>query len=207
MFLVAFVGLALLTVPLTGGRLGALAEVRFRWLGLLVGALVVQVGIISFVHGGPSWFHPAVHIATYGVALTFLVANFTIPGLPLVGFGGIANFIAISANGGVMPASKTALVDAARRHSHNAFDNSAVVRHARLRFLGDVFAMPGWMPLHNVFSVGDLLIALGAVVAIHGICDTSVARAGRRIVHRSRVVDEARDTAPSTQPDAGSLVS
>ena len=59
MFLVAFVALALLSVPLTGGRLGALAHVRFRGVGLLAGALAVQVGIISFVAGGPSWLHPA----------------------------------------------------------------------------------------------------------------------------------------------------
>jgi hypothetical protein len=205
-FLVAFVGLALVTVPLTGGRLGALAAVRFRWVGLLVGALVVQVAIISFVHGGPPWFHPAVHIATYGVALTFLVVNFSIPGLPLVGFGGLANFVAICANGGVMPASKTALIDAARRHSHNAFDNSGVGQHAHLRFLGDVFAMPGWMPLHNVFSVGDLLIALGAAVAIHAACDTRVARAGRRLLHHGDPLD-AHEPAPAPGADARSLLS
>ncbi|HEY7135488.1 MAG TPA: DUF5317 domain-containing protein [Acidimicrobiia bacterium] len=202
MFLVGFVGLALLSVPLTGGRLGALAAVRFRWVGLLVGALVVQVAIISFVHGGPSWFHPAVHIASYGVALTFLVANFSITGLPLVGFGGLLNFVAIAANGGVMPASKTALVDAARTHSHNAFDNSAPVAHAHLRFLGDVFAMPGWMPLHNVFSIGDLLIALGAAVAIHAACDTRLARLGRHVMHHEQAADPASEV-----PESSSLVS
>jgi hypothetical protein len=89
--------------------------------------------------------------------------------------------MAITANGGVMPTSRSALVDAGRKHTHNTFDNSGIVSHARLRFLGDVFAMPAWMPLHNVFSVGDVLIGLGAAIAIHAVCDTRIANATRRI--------------------------
>ena len=40
----------------------------------------------------------------------------------------------------------------------------------RLAFLGDVFYIPASWPLSNVFSVGDVLIALGVAWAIHGIC-------------------------------------
>jgi hypothetical protein len=45
-----------------------------------------------------------------------------------------------------------------------------VLPDPRLAFLGDVFAIPRGWPLANVFSVGDVLIAVGAVVAVHGIC-------------------------------------
>jgi hypothetical protein len=185
-FLVAFVALALVSVPLTGGRLAALAQLRFRGTGLLAAALGVQVLIISFIAGGPSWLHPALHLGTYAAALAFLAANFAIPGLRTVALGGLANFLAIASNGGVMPASRSALVEAGRGHSRNAFDNSGVVNHARLRFLGDVVAMPAWMPLHNVFSVGDVLIGLGVAVALHVACDTRVARAGQALVRNRR---------------------
>ncbi len=192
MFLVAFVALALMAVPLTGGRLGALAQVRFRGLAVLAAALAVQVLIISFVPGGPSWLHPALHLGTYVAALAFLAANFVVPGIRTVAVGGFLNFVAIAANGGVMPASGRALVEAGRGKTHNTFDNSAVVGHARLRFLGDVFAMPAWMPLHNVFSIGDVLIGLGVAVSVHVICDTRVARAGRAMLpHRRREVVHA----------------
>jgi hypothetical protein len=40
------------------------------------------------------------------------------------------------------------------------------VEGARLWFLGDVFAIPASWPLANVFSVGDLLIAIGCVWTI-----------------------------------------
>jgi hypothetical protein len=185
-FLVAFVALALVSVPLTGGRLGALAQVRFRGAGLLAGSLAVQVLIISFVTGGPSWLHPALHLATYVAALAFLAANFAIPGLRTVALGGLANFVVIAVNGGVMPASRSALVDAGRGQTQNAFDNSGVVHQARLRFLGDVFAMPAWMPLHNVFSIGDVLIGLGVAIAVHSLCDTHIARGLRAIVRHGR---------------------
>ena len=32
--------------------------------------------------------------------------------------------------------------------------------------LTDLFAMPTWMPMANVFSVGDVLIGVGAAIAI-----------------------------------------
>jgi Family of unknown function (DUF5317) len=43
------------------------------------------------------------------------------------------------------------------------FQNSTVLVQPRLAFLGDVFFIPASWPLSNVFSVGDVLIALGIV--------------------------------------------
>jgi hypothetical protein len=45
-----------------------------------------------------------------------------------------------------------------------------VLAHPHLGFLGDVLPMPSWMPLANVFSIGDVLIAVGVFVLVHGIC-------------------------------------
>jgi hypothetical protein len=47
----------------------------------------------------------------------------------------------------------------------------------RLAFLGDVFAVPASWPLSNVFSVGDMLIAVGLAWGVHRIC-------GSRLVPR-----------------------
>jgi hypothetical protein len=58
------------------------------------------------------------------------------------------------------------------------------------------------MPLHNVFSVGDLLIALGAGVAIHAACGTRLARFGRHVVRH-----DGPGEVTSDPTDAGSLVS
>jgi len=46
------------------------------------------------------------------------------------------------------------------------YSNSAIVAEPVLKPLTDIFALPTWLPFHNVFSVGDVLIAVGVVVVI-----------------------------------------
>jgi hypothetical protein len=169
MILVAVVLAGALAVPLLGGRLGALAEARLRLAWMLPAALAVQVVALD-APGVPDRLRPLLHVASYLVAGAFLVANRRLPGMALVGLGAAANLLAIAANGGVMPASPAALAAAGRPLDQPGFANSAAVADPRLAFLGDVFAIPAGWPLANVFSVGDVLIAAGAIVAIHGIC-------------------------------------
>jgi MFS family permease len=52
------------------------------------------------------------------------------------------------------------------------FANSAPVAEPRLAFLGDIFAVPAGWPLSNVFSSGDVLIVLGALVLLHRVCES-----------------------------------
>jgi hypothetical protein len=46
------------------------------------------------------------------------------------------------------------------------YSNSAVLADPKLPWMTDIFAMPSWIPAHNVFSVGDVLIGVGAAIAI-----------------------------------------
>ncbi|MGO9207292.1 MAG: DUF5317 family protein, partial [Candidatus Limnocylindrales bacterium] len=46
------------------------------------------------------------------------------------------------------------------------YANSREIASPVLGPLGDVFALPAGVPLANVFSVGDVLIALGIVLVI-----------------------------------------
>jgi hypothetical protein len=156
----------LVTVPLARGRLSALGDLRLRLPGLAVGGIALQVAIISLVPAGPAGFHEALHLVSYALLGACAWANRRIPGVPLVVLGGLLNAIAITANGGVMPADPDLVVDAAQRGGE-AFVNSGVVESPRLLFLGDVLATPRSWPLANVYSVGDLLIVLGAFVLLH----------------------------------------
>jgi hypothetical protein len=45
-----------------------------------------------------------------------------------------------------------------------------VVAKPKLAFLGDIFAWPDPLPLHNVFSAGDVCILIGAAIVIHFVC-------------------------------------
>jgi MFS family permease len=178
MLLIAFTGLAVLTVPLAGGHLSKLADVRFRHFWALATALGTQVLIISVFPEGSPTLHSAAHLGSYVLAGFFVVANWRVPGIWLIAMGGAANLAAIAANRGIMPASASALAAAGRSVNPGEFTNSGSVADPNLAFLGDIFAIPASWPLHNVFSIGDLCIALGAVIALHRLCESRLFPSG-----------------------------
>jgi hypothetical protein len=173
-FLIAVVALAALAVPLAGGRLGALTEVRLRRVWAIFAALGLEIVAID-LPGLSDGVRAALMVAAYPVLAVFLAANWRLPGMPLVALGGALNLLAIAVNGGVMPASPSALAGAGLDADASGFQNSTALDDPRLAFLGDVFHIPASWPLSNVFSVGDVLIALGVAWALHGICRSRLA--------------------------------
>jgi len=107
--------------------------------------------------------------------VVFIVANRHIPWLWLVGTGGLANLVAIGANGGVMPASSVALAAAGFLLRPGQFQNSTHVAGAHLQFLGDDFSIPRSWPLANVFSVGDVVLVVGVALLLHAVCKSRLA--------------------------------
>jgi hypothetical protein len=176
--------LAVLTVPLAGGDLTRLAEHRFRRPWALATALAVQIVIISVVPDSNGSVLAAAHLASYGFAIIFLLANGSIPGLWLLGAGTGMNLAAIAANGGVMPATRSALVAAGQLSKGGEFVNSGVLEDPKLIFLGDVFALPQPWPLANVFSAGDVCIVVGAALLLHQVCHSRLVGGSRRVTVR-----------------------
>jgi hypothetical protein len=176
--LLAVVVLSVVTVRPAGGSLTELGRAHLRYAPAILGALAVQVLIIVVAPGGSSWVHRALHVASYALAAVFVVANRRLAGMRLLGLGAALNLIAIIANNGVMPASRSALRTAGMLTASNDFVNSAAVPHPRLLVLGDVLAVPRSVPFANVYSIGDVLIAVGLAVVIHGL-------AGSRLVPRA----------------------
>jgi hypothetical protein len=167
--------LAVCTVPLAGGRLSALAELSFRRAWTLPAALGLQLLIVYVLPGAPEPLLNAAHAGSYVFALVFVVANWRVPGLAVIAAGGALNFIAIAANAGVMPARAAALRTAGLADTPGQFASSVSVAHPQLGFLGDVFAVPASWPVANVYSVGDVLIVLGAAIGLHVICGSKLA--------------------------------
>ena len=94
--------------------------------------------------------------------------------------GGASNLIAICANGGYMPVSPGAL-QAMGRLPREGYTNSRLVDGVVLGPLTDLFAMPAWLPVANVFSVGDVLIGVGAAIAIVRRCTAAARSSGERM--------------------------
>jgi hypothetical protein len=179
MLLVIAALLLVLSVPLAGGRLARLTDIRIRASWAVFVSAVIQVGITAVARGGSHGVHVGLHLASYGFAGWFLVANRRLVGLPVVALGAGLNLLAISLNGGEMPASATALRIAGIDTS-GGFQNSGVVAHPHLAVLGDIIPVPGPWPIGNVLSIGDLIIFAGALVLLHRTCGSRLSGAGRR---------------------------
>jgi Family of unknown function (DUF5317) len=166
--------------PLLGGDLRRLSIVRFRHVWLLLAALATQVWLIA--RPGPQTpFLTTLELGAYPLAFAFLYVNRRIPGALPIAAGAASNFIAIAANGGVMPAARSAVIIAGLPLDyHGIYANSEAIAHPRLLWLGDIFPIPSAVPLATVFSVGDVLIAFGAAYAVLRITLGAWSRAGDR---------------------------
>jgi len=167
--------LVLLSVPLARGRLGALADLQLRAPGLALAAILVQIVVISILPSGDHTIHTALHIGSYVLLGAFAFANRRIVGVPIIAVGGLSNFVAIAANGGVMPTAPSAAASVGHKAAAGDFINSRPMDDAHVQFLGDVFATPAGWPLHNVFSIGDLVLLIGVFVLVHTACGSRAA--------------------------------
>jgi len=150
----------------TGGSVARLGDLRFSWAPLIVVGMFVQLLLFSTSLGDAlGMAAPLVYVASNVAVLVAVWKNRSIPGLPLVLLGGAANLLAICANGGYMPVSSAAMT-ALGRGAPDGYVNSRFVDGAVLGPLTDQFAMPAWMPMANIFSVGDVLIGVGVAIAI-----------------------------------------
>ena len=166
MFLLYAIVVGLVAGRLLGGRLAGLASLEFRWAPLALAGLGVQLLLFSGpVSDRVGDLGPWIYVGSTAAVLLVVLRNIRITGLPLVAAGAFSNLLAIVANGGYMPASPDAAA-AAGREAATTYSNSAIVDGAVLAPLTDIFALPRWLPLSNVFSIGDLLIGVGVAIAI-----------------------------------------
>ena len=161
------IALALPVALLLGGRLRRVAELRLSGLWLFFLAFGIQV--VAFPFAFLTWTTgestaKGLWLVSYGCLLAGAVANRRIVGAQVVALGMALNLTAILSNGGRMPATPEAMeaagLDFAVKH------NSVASVDPALPWLVDRFAAPDWVPFANVFSVGDLVIALGSVLLV-----------------------------------------
>ena len=99
--------------------------------------------------------------------LVALLRNLRLPGLAVIAVGAVLNLIPILTNGGFMPSSP----DVWRELTGVAavpvayYSNVVLIGpETWFPFLGDVFVFPRPLPMATAFSLGDAVIALGAVI-------------------------------------------
>jgi hypothetical protein len=172
MILLVVLGGSLVIALIRGGKISRFADLNLRWRGIILIGFLIQVLIFSNFWQGRIDTHaltPYIYLVSNGLLFIALVINYRLPGMPFLTLGLCLNLIAILFNGGYMPASPEALALA----GHSSFtagqiSNNSIVMgpDTRLFFLGDIFAIPKGFIFPNVFSIGDILIAIGAVYLI-----------------------------------------
>jgi hypothetical protein len=158
-----------------GGSLRRLASLPLRNGWAAIFAFGLQAYLIYYpesVSGGLSSLRVWLLLFSYALLLVVIWQNRALPGVPLMAAGFLANLFVMVANGGYMPITPEALDQVG--HSHRALATQEGSRVLATKdivlprdktvawWLADVFVLPPPFPIPSVFSLGDVLIALGA---------------------------------------------
>jgi hypothetical protein len=162
--------LGLVLAPALGGRWSALGRLRLRRIGLFYAAIGLQ--LVAFPFRTLPWHTSdraavVLWLTSYALLVVACASNARIPGTPIVAAGMLLNLLAVTTNGGHMPALPSALRGAGLHFEQSR--NSAELATPHLAWLVDRWAAPPWIPWANVFSVGDVLIAIGGLVFALGV--------------------------------------
>ncbi len=168
-----------------GGRLRDLERVQIRHVWIFPAAVVLM--LLLNVAKFKGWMNEQQTLlaqpSIYVVIIIGILLNRHIEGALLLAAGTFLNLLVITANGGYMPVSMTAL-----RASGLTMEDLAEVmylRHipmdgsTRLAFLGDIIPVP-WPPfLRAVGSVGDIIGLAAMVIIVWRLFFPSAGRGGK----------------------------
>ena len=144
-------------------------EIRSGWLAVI--ALLAQLVVVYVGFGDAAVLRRFIFPSTYVLLLAFVILNRRRIGFLIIGAGMLLNFLAIVTNGGLMPISPEHLQESelAELEPGDAVPNSKNVmleeEDTKLRWLSDRLHWDTGTDL-QVFSVGDVIIAVGLVVVL-----------------------------------------
>jgi len=124
----------------------------------------------------PDWLASGALVGSQILLLVFAWVNRKITGFHLLGAGLSLNLLVIALNGGLMPISPDTVIKLVPDAPINSWqtgqrlweskDIVLPVVNTHFWILSDHLLLPSWFPYHVAFSIGDILIALGAFWAL-----------------------------------------
>jgi hypothetical protein len=174
-----------------GYSLQQLADLPLRWGWLALVAFGLQIYLIYFPEPqNQGLLSPQLGLLALSYALLFVFTwqNRRLPGMWIVGAGFLANLTVMLLNGGYMPITPEALAQVGHTSRATGLSTGSRImatkdivlpREATLAWwLSDIFVLAPPFPLPTVFSLGDVLIALGAFWLLQrGMAPASATRA------------------------------
>ena len=145
----------------TGGKIGNLARLRFRWPWLIFAAVIVREAValtpLSRVSGAQY-----LYVVSLAAILAWTIWNVNrFRGLWLVTAGAALNLVVITVNGGRMPVAHE-LAGSLVRHGVSG-QYTVMGSGTQLNLLGDWISL---YPTPEVYSPGDVLIAIGLAIVV-----------------------------------------
>lgn len=175
MILLLALAVALLVALLRGGSLRNLADFHLEW-GWLAGlALAIQIVAIYWATGDRYLYLQGGALVVSSLLLLPVVwRNRRSPGLALIGLGLALNLTVMVANGGFMPITPEAVARIGHQHLIVQLGGVERMRGSKgivlpreetaLWVLSDIFIIPPPFPVASAFSLGDVLVAVGAFI-------------------------------------------
>jgi hypothetical protein len=184
-------GVGLLVGGVTGGRLTYISTKRFRWWGLLVAGMALQ--LVLEYERTPAPF--LLLLVSYACLSAFSAANLRLRGMGVVLIGIGLNALVIAANNG-MPVRAEAvraagMIEGSKPLRVRDAKHTLETEDTKFAVLGDIVPV---RPLRQVVSFGDLILAVG-------IADLMV-----RLMRPDRLRGRQDDVEEATQSEPGHLV-
>lgn len=168
MFVALIITTSVLIALARGGRLTNVTHIPLRFLSLLFVPLLLQAIAFSPIGEVRILELPLAQLlysASLGLTALALWLNRHLPGVVWIALGLLLNFVVISLNGGFMPVAPRAREFAALPPLTGRDKNIVPMTDSTLLpWLADILPLPAFVPFANVFSAGDLLIVIGAVI-------------------------------------------
>lgn len=175
--------LGIIIGKIRGGKIGNIGRFVFNLSFLLVFSLILQLVtsiLISIGYEKAINHRMTIYIVAYVMLFIVLFSNLGRSSVWLILIGSIANFAAIVLNGGSMPIDLNMLEKAGFENMLQSMKIGAMPNyidisqaHSFTVYLGKRFVTPEFYPFKQIFSPGDILIALGLLFLVQGIMQIS----------------------------------
>lgn len=175
-----------LRAKLTGRTLRPI-QLKVTWLVFI--AVIPQVVLFQIPAVGrhvPEALAPIILVSSQVFLVGFALLNFNRSGFWALGLGLVANFIAIVSNGGWMPISPETVRrilpslpgDFSLVDRRLGLSKDWIIPTSEMNFpwLSDRFTTPGWLSYKVAFSIGDILIAIGAILLLWSLSNPETRR-------------------------------
>jgi len=158
----AFAIVAGLVVGLvTGGKIAHLAMLRFRWPWLILAAVAIRAAVLLTPLNRIDGAQYLYVLALAAIVVWTIIHIKRLPGVWLVTAGSALNLLVIVVNGGRMPVAPELAASLARHGTMGQY--TVMGGQTNLNLLGDWIVL---YPVPEVYSVGDIVIALGLAIVV-----------------------------------------